>query len=269
MRDDSQRQTDHAVEKLPLLGQRAQPADREGDAERRGHKLAREAAPGALGGERGRQPPIRVQKEEPNGSGEERQRGVQRHPRAAGQSRHARRVVQVAENAKQADQPGEQRRHLPAALAKARRPPRPQQRQPDQEEAERGVGRHPARDEGANGAWRLLEEELVNAQVPAGRKLDQRETAEQSDNEGQQQGEPESARGGRGQVRSGLGQPQRTAGEEEAQRGVGLHRYPVRVQALQDLHVEQPANQRHYTGADHCGGSALRDDPEGADKLRV
>ncbi len=123
-----------------------------------------------------------------------------------------------------------------------------QERDPDQDEVERRVRRHPVWETGGRGlrGEPLGEQDLIHARFEAEERLEQPRQANECRNEGAHLGDPAHL-----QIRlSILQQPHRHAGKREAQRRDGIHRHGTGQEARQGPEVECPADEGYATNED-------------------
>jgi hypothetical protein len=135
---------------------------------------------------------------------------------------------------------------------------------PEQEEAKRRIWRHPVGEPRRRGLGLefLREQQLVNAEFPSDRHLEQLEQAQQGHDEG-------AHRRDAAQPRADsllLQQPRRRARQDEAHGRDGVHGHQAGQYPLEDSGIEQPAGENHATheyGQDACHP---RESPQEANK---
>ena len=152
--------------------------------------------------------------------------------------------VEMAHDSEEAEESDRQRARVSELKAAER--VEPGQRHGGQDEAERGIRRHPSGRGRATGAGGLVEQQLVNAEIGVKDVLGEGGRAEQRDQAGQQVGEPARATAGR----AGLHEPERRAGQHESQRRIRHHGREAGADALEYWNVEGPARQ-HQAAAEH------------------
>ncbi len=165
--------------------------------------------------------------------------------------------------------PGDQGRGEGQALARA--PPartriaEEQERDPQEKKAPRLGWRHPPRQRGGDGPRGLPHQQLIDVQVPAERMLAEREQADHRDHPGASLGGAARPR----HVVPGLHQPERGAGQDEAEGRVGLHRASPREDAREGSEAEHPPEQDEGADRDDEHARRSREGVEPRDERRI
>ena len=240
-RDHPDRRAEPFVEDLGPVGQdrQAVQGEREEDGHREeppGHQAARGVA-----GDRRHQAPTRPGHEHAEGHREHPQRRVQGHLVVGGRADEQPDPVGVADQGRAGDQPRDQGQDVGHPVA----PVGGQQhhRGPDQEEVEGRRRVHTPRVERPHRSGRLAGQELVDPQVEPREILEERQGPDRRGRGRQPERRP---------VEPPIvpDRPEGTAGHQEAEGGVGLHRDQAGNQRFQGLDVQRPSDQDHRADRD-------------------
>jgi len=216
----------------------------------------RQRAAGALARDHRHEPAVGPGEQDADAEHHEGQGGVQRHVDVGGDAAERRDAVDIPDRRQGGDHGRDERAKLGNPLVNDGLEMEAGQGQAEDEEGERGVGRHAVGQPRAPRHELVVEEHLVQAGIPARQDPHQLGEADQGHEEPERQpGVPRAAHGG-----PRADQPERQAGGDEAEGGGGIHRHQPRQDARQDVETRRPAHQdeQAHPGGTHAGTARER-----------